>query len=318
MELGLFWLLEERPLQAQEVAAELGIAPIPCQYWLQLLSDLDLVEQGPRGFEVTSAARTGILDVLSQSSWALLAEEAREKLQGLRDLPADLRDSARARKAPETARPSYVAKMAEDPERARRFTRMLLELHQPLAEGLVEFLDLTGVDRLMDLGGGSGVVSLAFLRRYPRLTATVVDVANVCAAGREIATEAALEDRITYHAADFLRDSLPSGFDLVLECDVNIYSVSLFEKIRDSLSTGGRFVIVDQLAPAEGVAPRPRVHWAFAGSLVNSEFMYPTAGRIREQLERAGFRIASESRLPSAARPCARFTEGMYVLEARK
>lgn len=35
--------------------------------------------------------------------------------------------------------------------------------------------------RLMDLSGGSGVVSQALLQRHPELTAAVVDIANVCA-----------------------------------------------------------------------------------------------------------------------------------------
>jgi hypothetical protein len=71
----------------------------------------------------------------------------------------------------------------------------------------------------------------ALLRRYPHLTAVVVDIANVCAAGREIATENSMEDRITYYAADFLRDELPSGFGMVLECDAGPYSEALFRRI---------------------------------------------------------------------------------------
>ncbi len=194
---------------------------------------------------------------------------------------------------------------------------MLHELHQPLAAELVARLDLGGVNSLMDLGGGSGVVSLAFLRRYPRLRATVVDITNVCDAGREIAAEYSLADRITYHAADFLRDELPSGFDMVLECDVNVYSVPLFRRVRDSLNSGGRFVVVDQLAPAEGVAPAARVHWALEGSLRDPSFQFPTAAMIRDQLHEAGFRNLSESSLPSAPSSCSRMSGGMVVIEAR-
>ena len=118
--------------------------------------------------------------------------------------------------------------MKRDPELARRFTRMLYEIHQPLAEALVEFLDLEGVERLLDVGGGSGVVSLALLRRHPGLRATVADIDNVCLAGREIADQTSQAERITYHATDFVEDELPTGFDLVLECDVNVFGERLF------------------------------------------------------------------------------------------
>jgi hypothetical protein len=46
----------------------------------------------------------------------------------------------------------------------------------------------------------------------------VVDIPTVCAAAREIAARAPVAGRITYHAADFLHDELPRGFDMVLEC----------------------------------------------------------------------------------------------------
>lgn len=64
-----------------------------------------------------------------------------------------------------------------------------------------------------DLGGGSGVVAMALLRKHPILTAVIVDIANVCEAGHEIVAENAMADRISFHAADILHGALPSGRD---------------------------------------------------------------------------------------------------------
>jgi len=61
--------------------------------------------------------------------------------------------------------------MKVDPDRAREFTRMLYEVHQYLGNELATLLDLTNVRRLMDVGGGSGVVTMALLQKYPDLTA---------------------------------------------------------------------------------------------------------------------------------------------------
>ena len=52
---------------------------------------------------------------------------------------------------------------------------------------------MRGVNRLLDLGGGSGVVSLALLCKRAELTAVVVDAASVCQVGRAIASENQLE-----------------------------------------------------------------------------------------------------------------------------
>lgn len=318
MELGLFWLLEKNPLDNEGVARALGIPEQRCSYWLQLLSDAGLLEQVSGRYAPSSLARAAILEAFSHDSWALLAEEARRRSSGLRDLPLHIREPGSVWNVLGLAPPMYDAEMARQPELARRFTRMLYELHRPMAEELSGFLDLSSVNRLMDLGGGSGVVSMALLRRYPRLTAVVVDIANVCAAGREIAAENGLADRISYHPADFLREPLPSGFDTVLECDVDVYGPALFSKVRDALKPGGRFVIVDQLAPDEGAAPPSRGHWAFLASLRDPDFRYFSPGEISDRLTEQGFRIESTRPLPPVRGVATRFTRGMVVIDAIK
>jgi len=319
LELGLFWLLDARPMDAREIARALDIPPVRCSYWLQLLCRSGLLEQGSDGYGPSPVARMSILGAYSHDSWALLAEEAREQLPGLCHLPEEIRRSGPPPPAAAGPKlPIYIARMAGDPGRAQQFTRMLHELHQPLAEVLADVLDLRGARRLMDLGGGSGVISMGLARRHPELTVTVIDIATACDAGREIATENSLEDRITYRPADFLRDELPTGFDVVLECDVNVYSGALFRKVRESLNPGGRFLIIDQFAPSGDVPHPSRLHWALEKSLTAAAFAFPTAAGIRDELEQAGFRVASERSLPPVPGPCRRFTEGLVLLDAHR
>jgi len=318
MELGLFWLLEERPLPVVDVAGAFGIPAKRCHYWLQLLAAAGLLERVPDGYATSPTARAAILDGYSRDSWALLADESRQRLPALRDLVLHIGDPGSALASLGLEPRKYIAQMSEDPDRARRFTRMLYELHRPLADELARSLDMSDVNRFMDLGGGSGVVSLALLRRHPHLTAVVADIANVCAAGREIAAENSLEDRISFHPGDFLADELPSGFEMILECDVNVYGDALFRKVRASLRPGGRFVIIDLFAPEDGVAPPERVHWAFYGSLADPEHSYPTAAEVKGQLSDAGFTLLSERTLRRVGRERTRFVSGLSVIEARR
>jgi ubiquinone/menaquinone biosynthesis C-methylase UbiE len=295
IELGLFWLLAEQPLDAPGVAQALNIPIKRCQYWLQLLHSVGLIEQVSAGYAPSSVARIAILDTFSQESWAYLAQEERERFPSFCDLALHIREPGSIRTAQGLATLNYVEKMANDPERAHRFTRMLYELHQPMANRLTELLDMTSVHRLMDLGGGSGVVSLALLRRHPHLTSTVVDIENVCIAGREIAVENSLADRITYHAADFVHDELPGGYDMVLHCDVGVYSEALFHKFWAVLNQGGRLVIVDHFAPAENIVSPARLYWTFQDSLADPDLEVMTAAKLQNQLMQAGFRLLSES-----------------------
>jgi SAM-dependent methyltransferase len=316
LELGLFWLLAEQPMDAARVAQALDIPTNRCQYWLQLLSSTGLVEQGLEGYAPSATARTAILDAYSQDTWAFLAREARDRFPAVHDLALHIHDGRSTWAIQGLTSPDYFAQISQSPKRARDFTRMLYEVHLPLAEQVAGALDMSGVDRLMDLGGGSGVMSLALLRRYPHLSAVVVDITNVCAAGREIAAENSLEDRIAYLTADYVRDELPTGFGLVLVCDSGPYDRALFRKIRTVLNPGGRLVIVYQLAATEGIAPPSWLHWAFLASLENPDFSLLTVTQIRSRLKQAGFQLLSERTLPHSE--VHRWSSDWVLIEARK
>jgi len=318
MELGLFWLLNQQTMNAEQVAEKFGIPAKRCHYWLQLLNKVGLLEQEPNGYTPSPTTRKTILKSFSQNSWALLAAEARKRMPGLHDLTTHIHESGSAWEILGLTRTDYLDLMTDNPEAAHNFTRMLYELHQPLAAELAKSLDMKGVDRFMDIGGGSGVVSLALLRRYSQLTAVVLDIATVCVAGREIAVENSLEERITYQPVDFLREELPVGFDLILECDVNVYSENLFRKLQTSLNPKGRFVIVDQLAPSVGIAPSSRAHWAFERSMMDPEFHFLTANEIQVLLQKTGYRDISLRTLPPIPGAARRFTEGMVMIIAHK
>ena len=190
---------------------------------------------------------------------------------------------------------------------------MLFEVHQPLAQAVSELLggllDMTGVRRVMDVGGGSGVVSMALLRKYPALEATVVDIENVCIAGREIAAEQGLADRIRYHPAEFARDEFPTGFDLVVKCDVSVFGVWLYEKLWHALKPGGRLVFVEHVSPTEHSAPATRLEWTFLDSLDDPDFSIPTRPQIESMLAEAGFQPMPGQHT---------FGTGWVVFQARK
>lgn len=315
MERSLFWLLAEQPLDAAAVAQALGIPPNRCRYWLDLLHNVDLVGKTPAGYVPSPIAQSAILDAFSQETWAFLAGESRERFPAVRNLTAYFGEPGSTWAAQGLTPPDYFAAMVQNPDRARRFTRMLYEIHLPLAHELAKSLDLHGVRRLLDLGGGSGVNAMALLRQNPQLSAVVVDIPNVCAAGRELAAENALEERVTYQAANFLHEEIPSGFDMILACDVGVNDKALLRKLGAALNPGGRLVIVDQFAPAAGEVPRSWLNWAFLASLENPRFCLSTTDNLKNNLAQAGFQVLSERLLPHG--DVQRWSSDWTVIEAR-
>ena len=300
MELGVFWLLAKKPLSATDVAQSLNIPLNRCHHWLQILCKLGLLEDSAEGYAPSIIARKAILNAQSQDTWAFQAREDRDSSLSVRDLALNISKPMSAWQARNLTPSDKLHQEQEDPNYAARFTRKLYEIHCPLAEQLANLLDLRGVKSLLDLGGGSGVVSFALLRKQHDLTSVVVDVENVCQVGREIASENRLEKRITYLAADFLQDDLPTGFDMVMLCDVGSFSEILFRRIYDVLNPKGHLVIVDKFAPSRTSAPPSRLSSAFLDSLKYpaQSIDFTTTEVVQTRLQQAGFRDFSVRSVP--------------------
>ena len=307
---GLLWMLAERPMTGEEVVQALNIPGKRGHYWLQYLQSFGILETVQQGYIASSLVQTAILDTYSRESWQHLVIDEQEKDACVHGLPRLIGAPGSLWSIQGFDEPkNYVDRMRASPERAREFTRMLFEVHQNLANLVAELLDLTGVEHMMDLGGNSGVISMALLQKYPTLKSTIVDIENVCAAGREIVAEQGFSDRITYFPAEFAEDEFPSGFELVLQCDVGLYDLELLQKLYRSLKPGGRLIYVDHFSPAENLAPPTRVEWTFLDSLRDPDFGFPTLDEVKSQLSLAGFDVPDEHKV---------LGKGMVVLQAWK
>lgn len=308
MELGLFWLLKEKPLDTAAVSEKLEIPENRCQHWLEILRSTGLLSNSSAGYTPSDTARKLVIDKYGQDVWAYHGKFHREHFPAIIDITKQMKNPKSTWKAQGIEPPDYIDQMIESPERAAHFTRMLCELHLEMADDLASILDIGEKHRLMDIGGGSGVMAFALLKKSPQLSAVVVDMENVCAVGREIAAECNLSERVTYHAANFLEDPLPSGFDIVLECDLSIHNGKLFQKVYASLNSGGRYVIVDQFAPTKGFAPPARLLWEFRDSLDDPGYITNTTEEILSMLTNVGFDVVSLGAL----------TGGWTVIDAKK
>jgi len=297
MEHNIFWLLDENSMDVQAISKELNIPLNRCRHWLDILTHIGLLNKDEQGYIASSTARTTILNAYSKDAWALQAQCEREQFPSILDISESISDHESTWAKQGIKSPDYIEQMVESPDRARRFTRMLFEMHKDMADEFAGIIDMSGVSRIMDIGGGSGVMSMALLRKKHDLSAVVIDMKNVCEAGKDIAIEQGMSDRITYDVTNFLEDELPTGFDLILECDLDIHSADLFRKLHESLNSSGRLILIDQFAPDEGMAPPARLVWEFRDSLDDHTYLTSTSEQIQDQLTQAGFKLISEKEM---------------------
>ena len=151
LELGLFWQLEDKPLKVGEISQKYNIPETRCYYWLVLLTELGLLVYKEERFFSSSIAHSAILRSYSPETWAYMAQETSEKYQTINKLKSTISYPNSVWEAQGIKPPDYIVQMTENSNRAEDFTRMLYELHKPLAEKLVAKIDMTNVTRVMDL-----------------------------------------------------------------------------------------------------------------------------------------------------------------------
>ena len=155
-------------------------------------------------------------------------------------------------------------------------------------------LDLSGVNSLLDVGGGSAAYSMEFVRRKPEMLATVFDLPNVVPITKHFVDKEGFSGRIQTFMGDYTLDNLPEGFDLVFLSAI-IHSNSLevnadlVRKCFKALNQGGRIIIQDWIMNNERTKPTAGAIFAI-NMLVGTEagdcF---TEAEVFGMLEKAGF-----------------------------
>jgi SAM-dependent methyltransferase len=176
----------------------------------------------------------------------------------------------------------------------RAFIDAMHVIGRPLTERIVKLVDPAGARRLIDVGGGSGTYTLAFLEAAPRMRATIFDQPEVIEMARERVGAAGMLERVTLVAGDFEKDPLPAGHDLALVSAI-IHQNSpaangeLFRKVFAALDPGGRVVVRDHVLGPDRTQPRSGALFA-VNMLVGTEGGNSyTEAEIREALTGAGF-----------------------------
>ncbi|MFG0295539.1 MAG: methyltransferase [Maioricimonas sp. JB045] len=142
-----------------------------------------------------------------------------------------------------------VASAMEQSDLARHFTLALAGRAKNVAPVLAEVLDLQNVRTLLDVGGGTGIYSLALLRANPHLRAVVMDRPEVLKVAEEFAGDSGVENRIEFLPGDMFTDELPQADAVLLSNILHDWDVpecrQLVSRCAAALPESGRLLIHD-------------------------------------------------------------------------
>jgi hypothetical protein len=172
-----------------------------------------------------------------------------------------------------------------------------------MGERLAAAVDFGVARRLMDVGGGSGAVSIALCRAFSDLEAVVVDQAPVAARAAVHIDDAGLGGRITTWPANIFESPLPDGCDTAVIANV-LHDFSperareILGRVVAALPPGGRVVILEIVPDDERRSPPLAVAFSVAMIVNTAGGDAHTLPQYRSWLEEAGLGSVEATVIP--------------------
>jgi len=281
--LDMFTILEEKPATAKQLAARLRLQPRGATRLLDCLVTLGVLEKRSEGYSLTSSG--GLLS--SRHPDTILPMVLH--LNSLWDSWGGLTETVKRGK-----NPRRVVVGERDTKSLKAFIGAMHVVGRSLAAEIAASYEAGRFSQLLDIGGGSGTYTIAFLKRNPKMTAVLFDLKRVIPMARERLRAEGLLQRVRLAAGDFYRDELPPGCNLALLSAIihqnsPAENLALFRKIRRALDPGGAILIRDHIMDESRTNPPAGALFAL-NMLVNTDGgdTY-TFAEVRRGLERAGF-----------------------------
>jgi predicted O-methyltransferase YrrM len=138
----------------------------------------------------------------------------------------------------------------EEEATARLHTLALAGRAKNVAPVLAQRVPMNEAKLLLDVGGGTGIYSIAFLQQNPRLRAIVWDRPQVLKVAHEFAQAAGVADRLELRPGDMFADLVPEGCDRILLSNIlHDWDIpdnrKLIDRLAKALPAGGQLLIHD-------------------------------------------------------------------------
>lgn len=155
------------------------------------------------------------------------------------------------------------------------------EIHQKRAPPFLEDLDRLGFEnknfRVLDLGGGSGMLSIDLLLGFSGAEAVVFDQPSIIHLPQKLAEKYGVEKRLNTIGGDFLRDPLGENYDVIVASGIMDFAAgqldNFIKKIYRALNKKGYLYLVTCDFNSTFTAPKRAVINWLPGRLKNANLL---------------------------------------------
>ncbi|MFZ1728541.1 MAG: class I SAM-dependent methyltransferase [Bacteroidota bacterium] len=293
VELGIFTLLNDNPQTSLEIAQALGSHPRATDRLLNALTSMGLLRKQEAVFSNTTTASLHL--VRGEKAYMGNIEHSIH----LWDFWSSLTEAVRA-----GAVASHTKLEDRDDEWGEAFIAAMHYRALSQAPADVNLIDFHDAARVLDVGGGSGAFAMAMIKVKQDLRATVFDLPGIIPITRRYIEEAGLVHRIDTVAGDYLRDELPSGYDIVFLSAI-VHSNSpdenrlLIRKCADALNPGGSVIVQDFIMEEDRIRPPHGALFALNMLVATDGGDTFTEAEVREWMEEVGLQDVLRRDTPS-------------------
>ncbi len=282
--------VKDGPQTAEALAKLTGTQPQALFRLLRALASVEIFEEGADGrFGLTPMAEC-LLDVHgSQRAVAIMMGDEHYRSWG------DLLYSV------QTGMPGFdhiygkpiFEWLAEHPEDAKIFDAAMTGFHGPETQAMIQAYDYTGINTLVDVGGGNGTVISAVLKHNPTMKGILYDLPNVVERAKKSLADAGLASRCQTVAGSFFESAPPGGDAYQMRHIIHDWTDeqchTILTHIRKVIPKTGKLLVIEMV-----VKPRnePQMaKWLDLNMMVIPGGRERTEAEYREMYAKAGFEL---------------------------
>jgi hypothetical protein len=196
---------------------------------------------------------------------------------------------------------AYFDYLAKNPAPAQVFNDAMTSFSASVSTAVINAYDFTGITKLVDVGGGHGLLLASILEKYPQMSGVLFDAPSVIDGAKEVIEEHGVGGRCDAVGGDFFA-SVPAGGDAYIMKHIihdweDERALTILQNCHRAMTENGKLLVVEMVIP-EGNTPS-------LGKFLDLEMLLflhsyeRTEAEYRALFERAGFKLTRIVPTPS-------------------
>lgn len=254
IELGLFTVLADGPLTAEQLTAKLKIHPRSALDFYDALVSLGMLERND-GLYANTPESDHFLVRGKLSYLGGMLEMANERLYKFWGSLTDGLRTGEPQNEVKTGGPGLFETLYKDPERLRLFLAAMTGLSMGAAMAIAEKFPWQNYQTVVDVGGAQGGLLVQLCLRHQHLRGSNFDLPVVAPIFEDYVAKNGLSDRLGFLPGNFFEDPLPRADVITMGHILHDWNMEdkrmLLDKAYAALPEGGALIVFEALIDDE-------------------------------------------------------------------